>query len=69
MGMVLPQDVDYLLNGELRANYRFSTLILKARLIEIVVCVKRSESMYLGRGHLALDCCSCFVLYDPEGAH
>jgi hypothetical protein len=67
--MVLPEDIDCLLNGELRANYRFTTLILKARLTEIVKCVKRSESMYLGRGHLALDCCSRFVLYDPEGAH
>jgi len=43
--MVLLQDIDCLLNGELKANYRFSTLILKARLIEIVMCVKRSEWM------------------------
>jgi hypothetical protein len=55
MGMVLPQDIDCPLNGELRANYRFTTLILKARLTEIVMCVKPSESMYLGRGDLALD--------------
>ena len=47
MGMVLPEHIDCLLNGELKANYRFSTLFLKARLTEIVVCVKRSESMYL----------------------